>query len=309
VRLERIAVSLCLAILIPIGGTPPLSAGDWDTLAPPVPYTAEIARFRHERTAELTADDGWLTVAGLFWLKPGANVAGSAPGSDILLPSKAPAKVGVFELSGGRVVFRPDPSARVTVAGKPLGLAAIDAPVDDAPPLAVGDLRMFIIQREDRFGIRMRDLKNAARTGFAGLTFYPVRPSYRIRARFVPYDPPKQVLVPNVLGQAPEMTSPGYVTFVLNGRPLRLEPVYETDERKDLFFIFKDETSRDTTYPAGRFLHASLPRNRFVTLDFNKAYNPPCAFTDFATCPLPTKANRLPVRIEAGERAYHLHPR
>jgi uncharacterized protein (DUF1684 family) len=108
-----------------------------------------------------------------------------------------------------------------------------------------------------------------------------------------------------VLGQNPEMESPGYVTFTLNSQSLRLEPVFEDDEKKDLFFIFKDTTSRDATYPAGRFLHADLPKGGFVTIDFNKAYNPPCAFTDFATCPLPRKENQLPVRIEAGELAYH----
>jgi uncharacterized protein len=210
-----------------------------------------------------------------------------------------------LRIEGDRVTFRAEPAARVTTAGKPVGTTAVEAPTDDATALAAGDFRMFVIQREDRFGVRMRDLKSAKRVGFKGLTFFPIRPAYRVRAAFTAYEQPRTVAVPNVLGQAPEMTSPGYVTFRVNGRTFRLEPVYETDEKKDLFFIFKDLTSRDATYPAGRFLHAPLPEHGVVSLDFNRAYNPPCAFTDFATCPLPTKENQLAVRIEAGELAYH----
>jgi hypothetical protein len=273
--------------------------------APADTYRAEILKYRAAREAELKADDGWLTVTGLFWLKPGANVAGSAAGSDVHLPSKAPARMGVFELKDGKVTFTADPSAHITSAGRQVGPQPIAAPRGDESALAVGDLRMFVIHREDRFGIRLRDLRSPMREQFRGLRYFPVRPAYRVRAQFTPYNPPHTVAVPNVLGQNPEMESPGYVTFVLTGMSFRLEPVYEDDEKKDLFFIFKDTTSRDTTYPAGRFLHADLPKDGSVTIDFNKAYNPPCAFTDFATCPLPRKENQLPVRIEAGELAYH----
>ncbi len=270
-------------------------------------YRAEIRKYRAERVKELKADDGWLTVAGLFWLKPGANVAGSAPGSDVRLPAKAPARLGVFTLTGARVTFSPTPGAAVTLGTRPIA-GTIAAPDDDAAAIAAGDLRMFVIQREDRFGIRLRDLKNPARLGFAGLGFFPLRPGYRLRARFVTYDHPRTIRVPNVLGQAPEMTSPGYVTFTLGGRAIRLDPVYETDEHLDLFFIFRDRTSGTTTYRAGRFLHAPLPHDGLVDLDFNRAYNPPCAFTAFATCPLPPPQNRLDVPIEAGERAVHAAP-
>jgi uncharacterized protein (DUF1684 family) len=274
--------------------------------AAPGSYRDEILKYRAQREAELKADDGWLTVTGLFWLKPGPNVAGSAAGSDVRLPAKAPARLGVFDLKDGKVAFTADRSAHVTSAGRSVGADSIEAPRSDKDALAVGDLRMFVIQREDRFGLRLRDLKSTPRQQFTGLRYFPIRPEYRVRAKFTPYDPPRIVAVPNVLGQNPQMESPGYVTFTLSGKTLRLEPVYEDDDRKDLFLIFKDTTSRDATYPAGRFLHADLPKDGFVTLDFNRAYNPPCAFTDFATCPLPRKENQLPVRIEAGELAYHL---
>jgi uncharacterized protein (DUF1684 family) len=295
---------ILIALLLVLAAAPPAGLWAGTTEAPPS-YRDEILKYRAEREAELRADDGWLTVTGLFWLKPGENVAGSAAGSDVRLPAKAPARIGIFELRDGKVTFTADPSAHVTSAGKALGSQPMAAPRGDESALAVGDLRMFVIHREDRFGIRMRDLRSAMRKRFTGLRYFPIRSEYRVAATFVPYNPPRTVAVPNVLGQNPEMESPGYVTFTLHGKPLRLEPVYEDEEKKDLFFIFKDTTSRDATYPAGRFLHAALPTNGVVTLDFNKAYNPPCAFTDFATCPLPRKENQMAVRIEAGERAYH----
>lgn len=271
----------------------------------PAGYRDALAQHRAARVAELKADDGWLTVAGLFWLSPGLNTAGSAPSSAVVLPAKAPPRIGRFELKDGRVTFTAEPGSGVTSGGRPV--TSIDLSERGSAPvvLAVGDLRMFLIRREDRVAIRMRDLDSAPRRQFKGLQYFPVDPSLVVTASFVPYAEPRTIPIPNVLGQTPGMESPGYVTFVVNGRTLRLEPVYETSERKDLFFIFRDQTSRDATYPAGRFLHAPLPENGRVVLDFNKAYNPPCAFTDFATCPLPPKQNQLPVRIEAGELAYH----
>lgn len=272
----------------------------------PYTYRQELEQHRAARVAELTADDGWLTVAGLFWLTPGVNTMGSAPSNAIVLPAKAPAQLGRFELKDGRVSFTAEPGASVTSGGRPVTTLDLSERGSEPVVLAAGDLRMFMIRREDRFAIRMRDLESAARRQFNGLQYFPTDPSLVITASFVPYQELRTIPIPNVLGQNPEMESPGYVTFTLNGRALRLEPVYETRERKDLFFIFKDLTSLDATYPAGRFLHAPLPVNGQVVLDFNKAYNPPCAFTDFATCPLPPKQNQLPVRIEAGELAYHL---
>jgi uncharacterized protein (DUF1684 family) len=267
-------------------------------------YLAEVQKFRAGREAALEADDGWLTVSGLFWLKPGRNTAGSAAGSDIVLPGRAPARLGTFELAGGTVTFTADPSARVVQNGRPVTSATFDLSGGGRDGVSAEDLVLFPIQRGDRIGIRMRDLHSRMRTGFTGLRWYPVREAYRVKAKFVAYPEPRTVRVPNVLGQEPEMTSPGYVTFTLEGRTLRLEPVFESDERSELFFVFSDLTSRDATYRAGRFLYAGLPKDGLVVLDFNKAENPPCAYTDFATCPLPLKENRLPVRIEAGELAY-----
>jgi uncharacterized protein (DUF1684 family) len=274
-------------------------------VAPTASYRAEIEKARSARIAELKADDGWLTVAGLFWLKPGKNVAGSAATSDIVLPAKAPARLGVFELADGQVTFTADEAARVTSGGASVRSRIMDTREGDRTALEAGDLRMVLIRREDRYGIRMRDMNSVMRRGFQGLTYFPLAEKYRVTAAFTAYPEPRTIRVPNVLGQNPEMVSPGFVTFTIDGHSLRLEPVYETDEKTDLFFILKDLTSQDSTYPAGRFLHTPLPQNGQVTVDFNLAYNPPCAFTDFATCPLPPRQNQMAVRIEAGEKAYH----
>ena len=275
---------------------------------PPVAnYRAEIEKYRSERVAELTAPNGWLAVQGLFWLHEGQTSAGSDPASEIRLPARAPKRLGVFTLSGGAVTFTADASARVTAAGKPIE-ATYTFPQRGGEQAAVVSegVSLFVIRRADRVGLRMLDPDSAARTGFQGLKYFPLDAAYRLRARFVPYEKLKAVPVPNVLGQLVTMESPGYVEFTLNGATYRLEPVYETARHDDLFFIFKDLTSRTDTYEAGRFLHTPLPKDGIVDLDFNRAYNPPCAFTDFATCPLPVKENQLPVAIRAGELRFHL---
>jgi len=165
--------------------------------------------------------------------------------------------------------------------------------------IGLDGLTLFVIHRGDRYGIRLKDMDSKLRKDFAGRHWFPVQPAYRVTAKFVAYDPPKLIAVPNVLGETSQMPSPGYVQFSLGGQLLRLDPVVEEDS---LFFIFHDATSGKGTYPPGRFLHADFAKDGKVTLDFNKAYNPPCAFTPYATCPLPPKQNRLPVSIEAGEK-------
>ena len=258
------------------------------------PYQATIEQFRRQREANLKSDTGWLTVAGLFWLHDGANAAGSDPKNAIVLP-RGPAKYGVFELRNGKTTFHP-------VSGAPVDLKADT----DGPPtqLRVDTLTLFVIHRGQRYGIRMRDTASKLRAEFTGEHWLPVNETYRVTAKFVPYPAGKTITVPNILGEVEQEPCPGYVEFTLSGQTLRLDPVVEGDE---LFFIFHDQTSGKETYPPGRFLYSAMPANGKVELDFNKAINPPCAFTPFATCPLPPKQNRLPIRIEAGELNYGHH--
>jgi uncharacterized protein (DUF1684 family) len=269
-------------------------------------YVDSIEAWRKDREDRLKAPDGWLAVAGLFWLKEGENRAGSHPSYEIALPAgRSPNRIGVFDLKNGKVSFRVASGAHVTVNGKPVLTADLKPDKDGKPDmLQTSDFTMFVIERGGRLAIRMRDTQSRMRKEFTGLRWLPIREHYRVTAKWTAYDQPRKIAIPNILGQTEQLPSPGFATFTLNGQTLRLEPVLEGDQ---LFFIFRDQTALKTTYGAGRFLYSALPKDGKVVLDFNKAYNPPCAFTPYATCPLPPKQNRLAVKIEAGELRYGDH--
>jgi hypothetical protein len=170
--------------------------------------------------------------------------------------------------------------------------------------LEMGALSLTVIERGGRLGIRLKDRNSPVRKAFTGLRWFEIDEDYRVEARWVSHPQPKPVKVPNVLGQTEAMPSPGYAEFTLGGKSVRLDGVLEDPHAEQLFFILRDRTSGKETYGAGRFLYADLPQGGKVVLDFNKAYNPPCAFTPYATCPLPPPQNWMPVRVEAGELAY-----
>ena len=266
-------------------------------------HAQEIEAWRAKREEGLRAPDGWLSVVGLHWLREGSSTLGSAKGSDVLLPPPAPPRVGTLDVAKGRAVIHVARGARVEAAGKPVTELELHSDKNGKPDvLAVESVGMYVIERGGRLALRVKDPASARRRGFRGLEWYPVRESLRVRARFVPYDPVKKIPIANVLGMIEPMPSPGYVTFTVGGREVRLDPVLEEPDAKELFFIFRDTTAGKETYPAGRFLYSDMPKDGEVVLDFNKAYSPPCAFTSFATCPLPPRQNRLDVRIEAGEK-------
>lgn len=259
-------------------------------------YKAQIEEWRQRRVAALQADGGWLTVAGLFWLHEGSNSFGAGPSYDIDLPAVTGS--GSFELQHGELQH-----GKVTLHmnGQTRDLRLDSSGAPDV--VTVGRLSMFAIQRGDRYGIRLKDPDSRLRKEFTGLHYFPVNEAYRIRTRLVP--DPKKIPILNILGQVQDTPSPGYVEFEISGQKMRLTPVEESPG--ELSFIFRDLTSGKETYGSGRFLDTSLEKDGEVVLDFNKAYNPPCAFTPYATCPLPPKENRLAVRIEAGELKYGSH--
>ena len=262
--------------------------------APPPAYREAIEAWRAEREKKLRAEEGWLAVAGLFWLRDGEQRLGAAPGNDVVLPAgAAPAQAGRLTVRSRRVTFHPSDG------GAPRELRP-----DSEDVVPSGRLRLSVIERGGRLGLRVRDPESPRRRAFTGLPWYPVDESYRVTGRFVPAPKKRTLGIPNVLGDVIEMPSPGHVEFTLRGRALRLDPVLEGDA-PELFFIFRDQTAGQTTYGAGRFLYADPPRDGVVTLDFNKAYSPPCAFTEFATCPLPPRQNRLALAVEAGEKDPH----
>jgi uncharacterized protein (DUF1684 family) len=258
-------------------------------------YQHAIEQWRAEREAKLKADDGWLTVVGLHWLKEGENRLGSDPAMDVPLPASVPAKVGTITLSKKKVHFKPAPG----VALKEMDLKTDIGP--DYTRLTLGRVKFFVIEREDRFGVRVKDNDSAARKQFSGLKWYPVDASWRVRAKFVKWDKPHTITFDTEVGVKEQDESPGYVTFEQKGKEYRLEPVKDGDQ---LWFVMRDQTSGKSTYAASRFLYADMPKDGYVDLDFNRAENPPCVFTDFATCPLPPPQNRLELAVTAGEMMY-----
>jgi uncharacterized protein len=264
-----------------------------------VDYRQQVEQWRAQHQKELAADDGWLTVAGLDWLKEGENRVGADPVSEVALPpNSAPARVASISFHSGQAVLRPAPGVPLLLNGKPAKQTALH---EDTDVLAINRLKFYLIRRGDRTGIRLKDNNSPERKRFTGLTWYPIDPSWRIRAKFTAWATPHTIAFTNTIGQRETDHSPGYVTFIRNGREYRLEPMLDDGQ---FFFVFRDRTSGKTTYGASRFLYTAPAKDGFVVLDFNQAENPPCAFTAFATCPLPAPQNRLDLAVEAGEQKY-----
>jgi uncharacterized protein len=272
-------------------------------------YQKEIDAWRRERVEELKKEDGWLTLVGLFWLQEGENRFGSDPGKNrVIFPAgKAPAMAGTFLRQGDAVQVRIEPGVEITVDGKPLPPGTptpLKADTTGEPTvLHLGSLSFHVIKRGDRMGIRAKDSKSPALAAFHGLDDFSVDPAWRVVARFEPYTPAKKVPIPNVLGMVTDTPSPGAVVFERGGKTYRLDALQDSPEG-GLFLIFADPTNGHETYGAGRFLSTDPPKDGKVVVDFNKAYNPPCAFTSFATCPLPPAQNHLALRVEAGEKRF-----
>jgi hypothetical protein len=274
---------------------------------PPDAYRQEIEQWRKAREARLAAEGGWLSVVGLDWLAEGENRFGADSKNAVVFP-KGPALAGVLVLAGGKVTVKPEPGAGLTLNGEALSERVLRVDADGKPDvLRLGSLAFHIIKRGDRFAVRLKDAEAPARLAFKGVRAFPVKASHRVEGTFIPYDPPKEIPIASVIGTTELMQCPGKVVFRLGGRTLSLEPVLESGADSELFFIFRDRTSGRQTYPAGRFLYTALPKDGKVVLDFNKAVNPPCAFTAYATCPLPPRQNALAVPVRAGELNFGGH--
>jgi uncharacterized protein (DUF1684 family) len=269
-------------------------------------YSKAIEKWRAERLEEINGEDGWTTLVGLFWLNEGQNKFGSDPSNEIVLPrSSAPKLAGSMRLDNGVVTLEARPDAGITSDGNAASTLVLRSDGDGKPTvLKLGSLKLFVIKRGEKLGLRVKDQQNPARSHFAGLDYFPLDLKWRLDAKFEPCDPPKIIPIVNVLGMVDNMTSPGALVFEVNGKTYRLDPVLEKGS-KQLFIIFGDKTTGKETYGAGRYLYADPPGpDGNVVVDFNKAHNPSCAFTKFATCPLPPRQNRLAIRVEAGEKKY-----
>jgi hypothetical protein len=273
-------------------------------------YEDEILAWRRDRLVRLTASGSWLSLIGRFDLPLGESTVGSDPSCAIQLPAReTPLQLGRFVREQRRVQFVPGLLAEVgirraaTRSSEPMS-GAIDVKTDaegDPDAIVFGTLSLEVMQRGDSFAVRVRDSENAALRNFAGIDHYPIDPSWRIRARLVPYTPEKRIDLLYDSGEPQSYRSPGAAVFESDGVEYRIDPVFD-GPRPRLYVLFADRSNRDETYGAGRFLYAPLPEDGHVILDFNQAFNPPCAFTPFAVCPLPPAQNRLALRIEAGEK-------
>ena len=271
-------------------------------------HVEEIRKYRESRVERLQAPEGWLSLIGLFWLDDGENGFGSGSDQAIVLPEgAAPPEAGMLCLDGSEVRLVVGKDVTITLDGEPVGDRVLRDDHEGKPDvLRLGRLSMFVIRRGDRFALRVKDPEAETRREFHGIEYFAIDPAHRVEARLEGFDEPKKVQISSVAGTTSEMLVPGTLVFTLDGTSYRLEPLIGTPEETELFIIFRDETSGTETYGAGRYLYATLEDGRAV-LDFNKAYNPPCAFTPFATCPLPPRRNRLPVAIRAGEKRYGDH--
>jgi uncharacterized protein (DUF1684 family) len=300
-------ISLCGASLFSLshgaskGASSPASAPD-------AAYVQSFEKWKAEQVDDLKKN--WLPLAGLYWLKPGANSFGSAAENEIVFP-QGPAHAGEFDLEGKDVTLKLLPEVHAASEGKPLvAPAKLDPDVSGHPStVEIGSLQFHVIVRGERVGVRLKDADSTAVRNFHGLMFYPLDMTYRIAATWVPSDGKKTIDVPNVLGDVRAMRVAGTVVFKINGQDVELTDL-RGDPSKGLFFVFNDLTAKTDTYPGGRFLDTDPVVNGKVILDFNRAYNPPCAVTPYATCPLAPKENRLAAAIPAGERfdkAAHRH--
>ena len=289
-----------------------LNATDTDSAAT---WKVSLLTWRADLAKELQQPNGWLTLIGLEWLKPGDNTFGSAPGNNLVVKAPTAAYLGVVQLNDKGLELLPPHG------GYPNGLL-VDGKIPENPQtlgsddseqpskITTGTVTITIIHRGERYGLRIKDSKAPARTQFHGLRWYPPDETYRVPAKWIPYNPPRQVAIPTILGTEVKSDVPGAAEFTLDGKTLRLEPILESPDDKELFFILRDTTSSTETYGAGRFLYTPLPDHGLtqpgdLVLDFNRAQNPPCAYTPYATCPLPPPQNRLPIPIPAGQQRYH----
>lgn len=267
------------------------------------PYVVALETWRAEREAGLRKENGWLTLVGLYWFEPGPNTAGSEASRDLLFPEGAPALVGTFHLEDGIIRFEAAPGVTVTHAQQPVTTLVLHSDQEeDTTVLQLDTYSFYVVERGEKVGLRLKDTAAQALQDFSALEYFRLDRSWRVTAKLVRHDPPREVHIPNVLGQVDAATSPGTVVFEREGRTFHIEAL---DAGDALWLIFGDQTNGHETYGGGRFLVTEpVQPDGTVEVDFNRAYNPPCVFSPYATCPLPPKENKLAIRVTAGEKMY-----
>jgi hypothetical protein len=271
-------------------------------------WKSDLLQWRSQRAQQLSAPDGWLTLVGLEWLQPGKNTFGSAADNRIHLNAPVADHLGVLELKSDGV-YLSTPATSLLANDAPARAGKVDTDGANPTILKAGTLTLLVIHRGDRFALRIKDSQAPTRIHFQGLHWYAPDPHYRIEARWIPFNPAHEEPIPTIIGTTLKLPVPGVAEFTLAGQTIQLEPVLEEPGAKQLFFILRDTTSKTTTYGAARFLYADFPDHGLdkpgrLVLDFNRLQNPPCAYTPYATCPLPPSQNKLAVALPAGEQRY-----
>ena len=271
-------------------------------------YVESINAWKKIRYEALTNDDGYLVLAGLYWLNPGENSYGSDPSNDIVFPGKAPAVTGAFYLVGDSIYTITNPGVEIWSDGQRVdSLGLVDDGSGKPTVLEYGTLKWYAIKRGDKYGIRLKDKEHPVRRDFMGVDYFELSEKWRVESTFIPSVKPGTISIQNIVGMTIEQPSPGKLSFEIDRKIYTLDVL---DGGEDTFFIiFGDRTNGKTTYGAGRYMYPEKPgKDNKVLLDFNKSFNPPCAFTEFATCPLPPPQNILDLRVTAGEKAYEGGP-
>jgi uncharacterized protein (DUF1684 family) len=279
-------------------------------------WRADLAAWRTQHAVDLQKPDGWLALAGLEWLDQGDNSFGSAADNKIHLPPGGPDHLGILHLSGTTVMLAPPRGGfppGFLVAGKPAQAGELHTDADhdkNNPRMTIAALNVYVVHRGERFALRIKDAKSPTLVGFRGLKWYEPDAAYRVTAHWTPYVPPKSATLTTLIGTSYAQPVPGAAEFTLAGKQYQLEPVLEDPAVAKLFFILRDATSATTTYEACRFLYTGFPTNGLdktgeLVLELNRLENPPCAYTPYATCPLPPQQNRLKIPLPVGELRYH----
>ena len=269
-----------------------------------IDYLNEVNDWHKKRIENLKKENGWLNLAGLFWLKEGVNTFGTDESNDLVFPANKSAKYfGKIVKQDSSIITYINDDVNVLHNDSLIKKIEMFSDLTNNPTiLSYQTLRWFVIKRGDKYGIRLRDLTADLVSDFKGIERFPVQDKWKIEAKFVKNNPPKKIMIPSIIGTVSESYSPGTLEFEFDNKEFRLSPIKSGNR---LFIVFADLTSGEETYGAGRFLYTNGPdSNNIVILDFNKAYNPPCAFSKYATCPLPPDENKLKVRISAGEKNY-----
>ena len=285
-----------------------LAAGATAAVSIDTQWKSDLLQWRSQRAQHLSAPDGWLTLVGLEWLQPGKNTFGAAADNRIRLNAPVADHLGVLELKTDGV-YLSAPAASLLANDAPARAIKIDTDGPNPTVLKAGTLTLLVIHRGDRFALRIKDSQAPTRIHFQGLHWYAPDPHYRIEANWVPFNPAHEESIPTIIGTTLKLPVPGVAEFTLDGKTVQLEPVLEEPGDKQLFFILRDTTSKTTTYGAARFLYTDFPDHGLdkpgrLVIDFNRLQNPPCAYTPYATCPLPPQQNKLAVALPVGEQRY-----